>query len=294
KPKFINRPNFFILGAGRCGTTSLYYYLKQHPDIFMSPVKEPCFFCEGFQVVDNPIQYFELFDFVENETLIGEASHAYLTNPSTARVLKALFPEAKFAVILRNPADRAYSLYHWMRRYGFEKINTFEKALKAEEKRVDSQSFRNKCPQYYYNFLYFRSGLYAEQIERYFSLFDRNQFHFLTLEQLKTDPETSVKAILKFLHLSTDFKPDTQIRNKGLLTTRVPLIQYILITKVKRPFWLRKLGKKILRKTNFKEIPPIRTETRKTLLLRYDKDLRKLYHLTGVHFHSQGGKNEVG
>ena len=283
---FTNKPNFFILGAGKSGTTSLYHYLKQHPDIFMSPYKEPTFFCEGFQRVKNPIKYFELFDSVNAETVIGEASHAYLTNPSTAKVLKALFPEAKFIVILRNPVDRAYSLYHHMRRTGYEKTSIFEKALELEEKRVHSQRFKNKCPHYYYDFLYFRSGLYGEQIERYFSLFDENQFHFLMLEQLKADPTASLMAILKFLNLSTDFKPILRVHNEGLLTTRAPQIQYMWKTKVKRPLLLRKLGFRILQKVNFGEIPPMSTETRKILTTRYDNDLRKLYHLTGIHFQS--------
>lgn len=91
----VRLPNFFILGAAKSGTTSLHFYLKQHPEIFLSPEKEPTFFCEGFQVVKNPIDYFQLFDSVGDEKVIGEASHVYLSNPSTARVLAALFPKAK-------------------------------------------------------------------------------------------------------------------------------------------------------------------------------------------------------
>jgi hypothetical protein len=207
-----------------------------------------------------------------------------LSNPSTAKVLKALFPEAKFIVILRNPADRAYSLYHHMRRHGYEKAATFEKALQLEEKRVHSKRFQNKCPQYYYNYLYFRSGLYGEQIERYFSLFDENQFNILTLEQLKIDPTTSLISILKFLELNTDFKPTMQVHNRSLLTARVPLIHYIWRTKVRRSRLPGKFVFRMLEKINFKKIPPMITETRKTLLTRYDSDLRRLYHLTGMRF----------
>jgi len=280
-------PKFFIIGTPKGGTTSLYFYMKQHPDIFMSPVKEPSFFCKGFQVIKNPIEYFELFDSVKNETAIGEASHAYLTNPSTAKVLKALFPEAKFIVILRDPADRAYSLYHHMRRNGYEKINSFGKALKAEERRVHSEIFRIKCPQYYHNFLYFRSGLYGNQIERYFSFFDRSQFHFLTLEQLKTDPTSSLKAIFQFLGLNTDCKLKLQIHNKSHATTRLPLMTYFFKTKIDAYPSLVDIGKKVLGKIIFKEIPPMRAETRKKLLNRYHSDLSKLYDLTGIHFQSR-------
>jgi hypothetical protein len=280
----LNKPNFFILGAGKSGTTSLYSYLKQHPSVFMSPVKEPTFFCKGFQVVKDPIQYFELFDSVNGEPVIGEASHAYLTYPSTARVLKALFPEAKFVVVLRNPADRAYSLYHHMRREGDERISTFEEALEYEEKRASSDKFRDNCPQYFYNFLYFRSGLYGEQIERYLSLYSYDQFHFLTLDELKRNPKGALDSILRFLHLNTEFEPILKVRNEGLITARVPLIQYLWKHKVKHPQFIRKQGFKILSKINFIKVPPIRTETRKALLARYASDLENLNRLTGIRF----------
>ncbi len=279
---FINKPNFFILGAAKSGTTSLHRYLNQHPDIFMSRIKEPTFFCEGFQVVKNPIRYFGLFDSAKGEKIIGESSHAYMTDPSSARLLKGLFPSAKFVIILRNPADRAYSLYHHMRRYGHERIGTFEKALEIEEERAHSRHFRENCPQYLYNFLYFRSGLYGEQIERYFSLFERNQFHFLTLNHLKTQPMASLEAILNFLGLSTDFTPNLRVHNEGSLTARSALIQYVWNHKIKHPIFLRKQVFKILKKVNFTKVPPINPQTRKNLLARYEKDLEKLESLTGM------------
>ena len=207
----MNKPNFFILGAAKCGTTSLYYSLKQHPSIFMSAVKEPSFFCEGSQRVRNPIKYFELFDSAGGETVIGEASHAYLTDPSSARVLKGLFPDARFVVILRNPADRAFSLYHHMRRHGHEWITTFEKALQAEEQRFSSPRFKENCGQHLYNFLYFRSGLYGEQLRRYFSLFNREQFHILAFESLVADPANTMRAILEFLNVLADFTPGVEV-----------------------------------------------------------------------------------
>jgi hypothetical protein len=284
KPSNLHKPNFFILGSAKSGTTSLHRYLRQHPDVFMSHIKEPTFFCQGFQVVKNPIRYFDLFASVKRERIIGESSHAYMTNPSTARVLKTLFPDARFVVILRNPADRAYSLYNHMRRYGHEKIGSFEKALEIEETRFHSKEFQRRCPQYIYNFLYFRSGLYGEQIERYFELFDRQQFHFLTLDLLKSQPMAALQEILTFLELDPDFTPNLRVHNEGSITARFPLVQYFWTHKVKHPRFLRKQGFKILEKVNFKRVPPIRPETRSNLLARYESDLRKLRDLTGIGF----------
>jgi len=252
----------------------------------MSPVKEPTFFCEGFQVVTNPIAYFSLFDSVDSELVIGEASHAYLTNPSTAPVLYALFPEAKFVVIFRNPADRAYSLYHLMRRTGFEYASTFERALRLEEKRVQSPKFQTKCPHYYYNFLYFRSGLYGEQIGRYLSLFNKNQFHFITLDQLQLHPYDTIKSILRFLNLNSDFRPKILVHNKGNLTAKIPAIQYLWRTKLIRPVIVHNMVMRLLDKLNLSAVPPIRSETKHILMNRYECDLEKLFDQTGIDFNT--------
>ena len=137
----IKIPNFFILGAGRCGSTTLYSMLSQHPQVFMPKIKEPSFFCSYFQVVKDPVSYFNLFDPTNNEIAIGEASHVYLSNPESAKVIHALIPNAKFILIFRNPTERAYSLYQWARRAKLESIESFEEAIEAEESRYTDKDF---------------------------------------------------------------------------------------------------------------------------------------------------------
>ena len=248
-------PNFFILGAGRCGTTSLHRYLRQHPEIFMASVKEPSFFCEPFQIVANPIHYVRLFDGVQDETAIGEASHVYLTHPESGKTLKAFLPEARFVLTFRHPADRAYSLYHHMRRYGYETAGTFERALAIEEKRYHSRWFQKHCGQYFYNFLYFRSGLFGEQINRYFSLFDPKRFHILTLADLKKAPFETLKQIFTFLQVNPDFRPNiSRVFNQGQ-TSRSPWLQYLLYQKTRRPFRLRQTVRALTEKYNIKTGP---------------------------------------
>src|SRR5829696_6529096 len=102
----IRLPNFFILGAGRTGTTTLYNVLKHHPDVFLPTPKEPTFFSEPFQVVRTPIRYASLFEEAGGHRAVGDASHAYLSHPDAARTLRAFFPDARFVVVFRNPADR--------------------------------------------------------------------------------------------------------------------------------------------------------------------------------------------
>jgi len=160
-------PNVFILGAGKCGTTSLYHILRQHQDIHISSIKEPSFFCSYFQMVKDPITYFRLFNSDARYRL--DTSHVYMSNPETAPVLKGLFPQAKFIVILRDPKKRAYSLYLHMRRFNhhdgqpFEDLTDFVAALKAEEERYASATFFENCRQYFWNFMYCRSSLYDQQ-----------------------------------------------------------------------------------------------------------------------------------
>ena len=278
------KPNFFILGAGKSGSTSLYHYLKGHPQVFLPRVKEPSFFCEDFQVVKNPIHYFRLFEPVSSETAIGEASHVYLSSPSTPSVLKTLFPDARFIIILRNPANRAYSLYHHMRRTGFEPVASFEKALMAEEARATSARFKAHCPQYLYNFLYFRSGLYGSQIERYFSLFPKEQFLLLKLERFVYEPEEYFKQILRFLAVDEDFQPRFDRYNDGGLTARFPKLEYFVNTKIKRPLSWKKYLLGLLSKHNRMNTPGMDEDTRARLFAAYASDLQLLKEMTGIGF----------
>ncbi|MHC4996769.1 MAG: sulfotransferase family protein, partial [Planctomycetota bacterium] len=270
----VNKPNFFILGAAKSGTTSLHYYLRQHPEIFMSTPKEPTFYCEHFQVVRNPIDYHRLFDGVTDETAIGESSHAYLTSPTTPGVIRALYPDARFVAIFRHPADRAYSLYQHMRRYGHERAETFERALEIEDQRVDSLEYKKTCTENFYNYLYFRSGLYSEQVQRYLDLYDRRRFHFLTLKQLKQDPHAAIGGVLRFLGVSADFEPDLEVQNQAECTPRSARVDYYISRHLhKIPPRVRRLGRRLYhtlyQKYGVIEVPPLREDTRRQLVERY-------------------------
>jgi hypothetical protein len=280
------KPNFFILGAAKCGTTSLHYYLHQHPEIYLSQVKEPCFFCEEFQVVKSEEEYLKLFEGVTAEKAIGEASHVYFTSPGTPKLLHRLFPRARFILIFRHPADRAYSLYHHMKRFGFETAETFERALELEEERVKSASFKDNCPQYLYNFLYFHSGLYGEQIERYFSLFTRDRFHFLTLRRLHQEPETVLRGIFRFLNVSDHFSPRLEEKNRGM-TARFSLIEKLLSNAKLVDFlstntMLKRIALGPVKNLFFSDIPPLSPETRRHLVSMYANDLALFQKRTGL------------
>ena len=277
--KPIIKPNFFILGAAKSGTTFLYETLKHHPQIFFPIEKEPSFLSYHFDKhINSTAKYFELFDDVRDETVIAEASPNYLPDPTSPRILKGLFPDAKFLVTLRNPADRAYSMYINLRRYGHESCRTFEQALSLEDKRLNSKNFKDKN-QYFYHFLYFRSGLFGEQLQRYFSIFNREQFYIVTLEHLKNNFAETMGNILTFLDVDTTVMLDPGDRHKGYDVTFASL--QILRRKLPRDY--RKYLDPLVF-INKREIQPVNPETRHSLMNKYKQDLMLLDKLTDINF----------
>lgn len=203
-------PNFFVCGAARSGTTSLWEYLRQHPDIYMPPAiehKEPSYFCDLYGMSDWD-HYLALFREAGNCKRVGEASGPYLTSPESAGRIKAAAPEARIIISLRNPAERAWSLYKWMHANGYEKLPSFAEALAVEEKsRLGNADFMRTNGQYYYNFLYFHSGLYYGQVKRFFETFGREQVQVIIFEEFIEASTEHLKGIHAFLEVDKGFAP---------------------------------------------------------------------------------------
>jgi hypothetical protein len=209
-------PNFFICGAARSGTTSMWEYLRQHPDIFMPPVfehKEPSFFCDSYGVGDWDA-YLSLFAEAGKRKRVGEASGPYLTSPESPGRIKKVINDPRIVILLRNPAERAWSLFKWMHENGYEKITSFPEALEAEEKeRFNNPRFLQDHGQYYPNFLYFRSGLYHDQVKRFFDTFGREPVRLLLFEEMTRDPLAAVRGLFEFLGVDASFAPKIQVHN---------------------------------------------------------------------------------
>jgi hypothetical protein len=209
-------PNFFIVGAARCGTTSLWEYLRQHPDIYMPPVieqKEPAFFCDLYGV-EHWDFYLTLFEAGNGRKRIGEASTPYLSSPESPGQIRSVLPHAKIIITLRNPVVRAYSLYKWMHANGYEKLATFAEALEAETAwRKDNGEFKKNNGQYYYNFLYYHSGLYYPQVKRYIATFPADQIHLIIFEEFVKEPLQHVQQIFRFLDVDPSFVPRLEVNN---------------------------------------------------------------------------------
>lgn len=215
----MGQPNFFIVGAARSGTTALWIYLNQHPAIFLPEGwdnKEPAYFCNHYGMNDWP-EYLKLFSKATDRQVIGEASTAYLAAPESASLIHDKYPDAKIIVMLRNPVERAYSLYRWMVSHGYEWVYPFENALDVEISRKDDKQFFLSNPENFYNYMYFHSGLYSEQLKRYYNVFPERQVKVCLLDDMKEKPVETVQDIFAFLGVDDKLVPEIKVHNSAEL-----------------------------------------------------------------------------
>jgi hypothetical protein len=210
-------PNFLLIGAEKSGTTSVHNYLRAHPDVFMSPVKEPLFFAFEGQTLDfkGPTAYINshaitsleryqaLFEGAERFRAIGESSATYLYYDQSPERAARYVPNAKLIVILRNPADRAYSNFMQAVRIGAEPLE-FGAALNAEPKRI----LARWSPFFYYK----SKGWYDEQLSRWMTYFPPEQFLFFLYEDLHARPIDVMRRIYEFIGVNPNFRPDVEVR----------------------------------------------------------------------------------
>jgi hypothetical protein len=190
-------PNLFIVGAGRAGTTSLAEYLGQHPDIFMSPVKEPFFFTDAnprlTRAVRDERRYLELFEGASTEKLLGEASISYFWDPSSPAAIRRARPDARILVILRDPIERAYSHYWHAFRNG-EETRSFLEAVRDE---VAGRYLPGVEP-------YLKRSLYGEPLQRYLDAFGE-RVYVLFLEEMARDVAGELRKVFTFLGVGPEF-----------------------------------------------------------------------------------------
>ncbi|MEJ7640094.1 MAG: sulfotransferase [Singulisphaera sp.] len=208
-------PNFIILGAAKAGTTALYHYLGQHPQVCMSRTKETNFLA----LMDDPLDfrgpgdrdyiarfsvttldgYREQFRGCEAKPAIGEASPLYLYSPKAPRLIGEFVPDAKLIAILRNPVDRAYSAFLHLVRDGRETVLDFGEALRREDERV-----RDGWEHIWH---YRRMGCYFAQLDRYRQIFDPARITVCLHHDFKTKPIVVLRDLFRFLGVDESFTP---------------------------------------------------------------------------------------
>ena len=196
-------PDFLILGAQKAGTTALYAYLRRHPAITGPSWKEVSYFDRHYARGES--WYRGNFPNLlrSRGELVGEASPSYVFHPLGPERVKALVPEARLIVLVRDPVDRALSHYNHELALGRESLS-FEDALAAEEERLDGEVERLRSdPRYFsrawWSHTYKSRGLYADQLERWFAVFPGEQVLIVPSEELLAEPERVHAQVLEFL-----------------------------------------------------------------------------------------------
>ena len=284
-------PNMLILGAAKSGTSSLYTYLAQHPDVFMPRFKEPHFFVwegrkydiqgpgverVGSEMITDLDSYLKLFAQSAHERIRGEASTGYLHTLGVAERIHRHIPEASLIAILRNPIDRAYSAFLHAQRAGLEPIADFEKALRAEPNRVRSRWIGLT--------LYTTVGMYAAQLRRYLAVFPSEQIRVYLFDDFMRQPIDLVQDAFHYLGVDDRFQPDISTRaNRGSAVRSVRL--RTLARLVRDSSLGRRLpsgpARAVLRTINERPTRPLPPALRRELVGVFENDAKDLSSLIG-------------
>ena len=201
-------PNFIICGTQKGGTTSLYYYLEEHPQIFMSPKKEVHYFDLNYH---RGIEWYKKHfkNATSKHKAIGEASPSYMYFEEVPERIHEVLPDVKLIFILRNPVDRAYSHYWHEVKLGYEWLS-FEDAIRVEKERLANEDIINRR-----HYSYLDRGKYIEQIKRFRKYFSNDQMLILITEELKSNPDFIMQQIFEFLQINPNFKSELWYNRKA-------------------------------------------------------------------------------
>ena len=282
-------PNFIVIGAAKAGTTALYWYLAEHPEVFMSPVKETNYFAYGLdpegrllygdpEVHRFPVKalsaYEQLFADAGDAVAVGEASPIYLECPPAARRIRELIPGALIVCSLRHPVDRAYSDYMMDLRHRGRRLDPArDLSPNAAWARPDSR--------------WMQISRYHGQLLRYFELFPRHQLHVLLSGDIKQDPVGVVQGLYQFIGADPSFVPDFDTPHNVGGTPASPLLEKVFTSSAIKSAlepWMPKRAAnwfRRLRTRNMRQAPPLPVELRKELTHHFRDDIARTSELIG-------------
>ena len=293
-------PDFLVIGAAKSGTISLYHYLGQHPQVYMCPINEPNYFAlDGFSLEDHfrgpgdratvqrhcvqdRVAYEALFAAARPGQRLGESSPLYLYSSHAAKSIYRSLPNVRLVVLLRHPTARAHANYRHYRIAGIEPLSRFEQALAAERSRLAAGW--GPWPFWAYRDV----GNYAEQLQRYYDLFDREQILVCFYEELRDDAVALLQKIYAFIGVDSDFIPDTSVRHNVGSRPRISLLHRLLTQpnglkdtlKVLLPRRARTGLREGFRRLNEDRLA-LDPALRRQLTREYATDIRRLQALTG-------------
>lgn len=273
-------PNFFIVGAPKSATTNISYYLKQHPEILISKLNEPYYFCKYDVARDfkresmiwNEKDYLKLFDTKNKVTMLGEATPAYFHSPSAAKKIKERFPESKIIICLRNPIERSFSSYLSLKLSMNEK-KEFSEIIESHLELIKNNKFD------IYNCI--EPGFYSIHLERYLKYFKKESIKIIIFEEYINNIFYEINKLFEFLNV----KKLERIKNEKKFSYRIPKNNIASICynnkKIRKLFikfvpttFRQKVGDSLLLKEGNK--PKIIQKDRQKLINVYFKDVKNL------------------
>jgi hypothetical protein len=230
-------PDFLIVGAPKCGTTAMYDYLRQHPDVYMPFIKEPLFFGSDLtsrygRMTDE--EYRALFRDAPDGAMKGEASAWYLYSACAAQEIHDAIPDARIVVMVRNPIEVMHAQHSQLLFSRQEDISDFGEALAAEPDRVEGRRLP-PGPIRPENLLYRHMVRFAEQLERYRDAFGRERVHVIVFDDFRDDTAAAYRRLLGFLGLDPEVKVDLGPRNENKRVRAAWLQRLIWDPPVLRP-----------------------------------------------------------
>lgn len=273
------KPNFFIVGAPKCGTTSMANYLASHPDIFMSNPKEPHYFCTDLlRGVSSLSEYLSLFPDDNPPQVVGEASTWYLSSEVAARLIFEFNPSARILVMIRNPVELVHSLHSQLLFNQVESVNDFEKAWRLQDARMEGD----------FRLQYRRMGALGSQIDRLLTVFPCEQVEIVLFDEFVDSTKSVYENVLGFLGLESDGRTEFPVMNQSKALRSSRLARFVretpaplkwLATKVKRLLSVDELGiLATVQSLNIRryERPPLRPEFRRELTRAFRSEIVKL------------------
>jgi len=288
----MNKPNCVIIGAAKAGTTSLYVYLSEHPEIFLpQQLKEINYFSGANDRIKTESEYLSLYNGSEKFPVRMDISTTYLYDAETPKKIRELLgPDVKIIAFLRNPVDASNSLWKQMKHFGVESL-AFDDAIAAESGRIHDPEIRARLTGWAPNFFYTERFKYSPQLERYLDCFPRDQVRIYIFEEFFSTLERSWSDLCAFMGVSIVRPPSLGVvYNPGSTGIKSGLVRDILVQDLwwKKPF-VKMLPASIKTKLRLKlddwnkvaEETNMPAGTRKNLENIFSEDIHSLSALIG-------------
>lgn len=303
------KPNFFVVGAAKSGTTSLYSYLDQHPEIYLSPIKEPNYFSTDIDPKDfsnsykrnneldyqnyfskrplknlrlsfirEELYYNQLFEEANGQKAIGECSTSYLFSKEAATNIYNFNSNSKILIIIRHPVERAISHYLMALRSGYTDLS-FRQALEKDmSEKKSGWGISN---------LFIETGMYSNQIKRYYKVFPKKQVKILLFDNFQSDSSGTLKEVFAFLDIEPLDVSQISVPNPAFTPKYIKLHKLFVDSGIKNlsKRFLSENGKQKLKKVLFQKGSvgaQINEEDKAFLLSIYKPDIEATSQVTGI------------